>query len=229
MDFGHTLGHLFRYIEPLVFSGISTLELNDICDKYIRESGYTPSIIGYCGYKHATCISVNNTLVHGVPDSYIIKPDDIVTVDVVITDGKTHRDASYTYVQKGSKGFILADVALQCLRAAVGQIKPNQTTVGDIGRVIEQTASEYDCYPSRIYGGHYIGKDIHQYPFIPNYTNNSKQPLRAGDMMCIEPIVYAKPEGRLTHNGWCVNTDQLSAHVEHTILITDSGVDILTD
>lgn len=215
-----------------VKAGVTTLELDAIAEAFIRERGGKPAFKGYNGYPSTICTSINEECVHGMPSDRPLEEGDIVSLDCgVIIDG-LYTDACVT-VGVGtidSDAQHLLDVTEQALGAAVNIIKAG-IRVGDISEAIERTARAGNCTPVKSLTGHGLGRDLHAYPDIPNSGKAGAGPvLPAGAVIAVEPILsLGGPDVRTTGDGWTIVTDDgaLSAHFEHTILVTENGCEVL--
>jgi methionyl aminopeptidase len=213
--------------------GITTLALDALAESLIREAGAYPSFIGYRGYKHATCISVNEQVVHGIPGQRQIQSGDIVSIDVGAMLNGYHGDRAMTVavgdVSKEVKRLIR--VTEEALSLAIKEAWPGKH-LGDISHVIQAHAEKNGFSVVKDLYGHGIGKDLHEDPLIPNFGKRGEGPeLKPGMVLAIEPMVNAGGSGIKTlKDGWTVVTrdGRLSAHFEHTILITEGEPEVLT-
>ncbi|OGC23254.1 type I methionyl aminopeptidase [candidate division WOR-1 bacterium RIFOXYB2_FULL_42_35] len=216
-----------------VKAGISTEDLDKIADELIRKQGAEPVFIGYRGYRHATCISVNEEIVHGIPGKKILQEGDIVSLDVGAKIGGYCGDTAATFpVGKISrKAARLVRFCKSALQAGIRQARAGNH-LGDISAAVKNVADQAGYSVVRELYGHGIGKDLHEEPLIPNFGNPGEGPkLRAGMVLAIEPMLNIGGwKIRTLSDGWTVVTaDQsLSSHFEHTILITEKGPEILT-
>jgi len=231
---GNRLGKLFDYLKPFIKPGISTHKLDKLAEAFIRESGCIPSCLHYEGYPASICASVNDVLVHGIPSPKIIlKEGDIVSIDVCnLLDG-FQSDACRTFaVGKISEDDEkLISVTEECFYAGLAKAIPGNR-IGDISHAIETTAKSYGFSVTEYYGGHGIGREMHEDPMILNYGRAGYGPLiREGMALCIEPMLLkgSKETVRLK-DGWGeVSIDkQNTAHYENTVLITSDGPIIAT-
>lgn len=212
--------------------GITTMELDQIAEQFIRERGGKPAFKGYSGFPSTLCTSINEECVHAMPGKRKLEEGDIVSLDCgVIIDG-LYTDACVTVGvgQIDADAQHLLDVTKRALAAAVGIIKAG-IRVGDISAIIEKTAREGDCTPVKSLTGHGVGRDLHEYPDIPNSGKADNGPaLPANTVIAVEPIFsLGGPHIRTMGDGWTISTEDgaLSAHFEHTILVLDGRCEVL--
>ena len=221
---------LKKHIKP----GISTHELDVIAEEFIRSKGCTPSFKGYGGFPGSVCISINETLIHGIPSkSIILKDGDLVTIDIGACYKGYHGDSAWSYVVgEGSEEVNrLMEVTEKSLFEGLNQAKPGNR-VGDISNAI-QTYVEANGYSlPEDYTGHGVGRDVHEDPAVPNVGLAGRGPrLKPGMVIAVEPMVNAGTSDTYTlDDGWTVKTadHKLSCHFEHTIAITEDGYEIMT-
>ena len=220
-------------LKKIIQPGITTLQLEKLSEEIIKDNGGVPSFKGYRNYPHSICASLNNEIVHGFPNDKILGGDDLLSVDVGVLKGGYHGDAAFT-VPVGEPNIIqlhLIEAAKKCLNNWIGIAREGIST-GEIGAVIERTAKEMGVDVVKNYIGHGIGRELHEYPPIYSYGNMSEGvKLKAGMTICIEPMVVAGcADNEVLEDGWTVVTKDrsLSAHAEHTILITTDQPEILT-
>ena len=187
---GRIVGKVHNELKAMIKPGISLLELNDKAEEIIRKEGATPSFLGYHGFPATICSSVNEVLVHGIPNDYQLQDGDIVSIDVGAYKDGYHGDAAFTMcvgnVSKEAEN--LSKATKVALQRAIDMAKPGNT-IGDIGNVIEKTAKEYGVKLTKEYIGHGIGKNLHEEPAVPNYGNKGDGPtLKTGMTIAIEPM-----------------------------------------
>ncbi|HOD17845.1 MAG TPA: type I methionyl aminopeptidase [Candidatus Cloacimonadota bacterium] len=228
---------LLAEVEPLIRPGISTWEINEFAEKFIREQGAYPSFKGYRvpglpPYPDALCISINDEIVHGIPSKEkILQEGDIVSIDAGAYLNGYHGDGAKTYaVGKVSEiAQRLLDVTKGALAAGIEKALAGNR-VGDISHAIETYVRSKGFYPADDLTGHGIGRDLHEAPQVPNIGSAGKGPrLQKGMTIAIEPMVNVGTNC-VKEQGWEFRTadNSLSAHFEHTILITDGQPEILT-
>lgn len=224
-----------KYLEPLVKPGITTLELDTLAEKFLEERGAKAATKGYKGYKHSTCISPNDVVCHGVPNDYVIKDGDIVNIDVTaILDGyfgDTCRMYEVGNVSPYAKD--LVRVANECLHLGMQECKPGNH-LGNIGFVINEHAVKHGYSVVFEFCGHGVGIRFHEDPQVDHIAKKNTGPiLRPGMTFTIEPMINAgKARCKVDRkDGWTARTidGKLSAQFEHTILITETGYEALTD
>lgn len=214
--------------------GISTMELNDMADKYIYDQGAIPSFKNYHGFPFACCISVNDAVVHGFPTKDLLKEGDIISVDVGAFINKFHGDSAYTF----ALGNISDDVK-QLLRVTKDSLYKGiekavaGNRVGDISAAVQDyTERKYGYGVVRELVGHGLGNDLHEDPQVPNYgKRGTGAKLKSGLVIAIEPMInMGKKEVFNDEDGWTIRTkDGLpSAHYEHTICVRPGKADILS-
>lgn len=231
---GKLAADVLDMIEPYVKPGMTTDELNQICHDYITEKQKAiPAPLNYHGFPKSICTSVNHQICHGIPSQKKLKEGDIINIDITVLKEGYHGDTSKMFgVGKVS---ILANrlmkITQECLYLGIQLIKPG-TKLGDIGAIIQEHAEKNRFSIVREYCGHGIGKGFHEPPNVLHYGKpNTGEVLRPGMIFTIEPMVNAGNRFvKLLPDGWTVVTKDhsLSAQWEHTILVTDTGYEVLT-
>jgi methionyl aminopeptidase len=213
--------------------GVTTKDLDRLADTFIRDHGAKPSFKGFKGYPAATCISVNEMVVHGIPNDRPLEEGDIVSLDFgVFLDG-FHADGAWTYTigEVSPENQKLLNVTKESLMQGIAKCKPGNT-VQDISRAIQTYVERNGFHIVRELVGHGIGRTLHEEPSIPNFVSkDSKAKLRPGMTICVEPMVnFGTPKVRTLDDQWTVVTadSKPAAHYEHTIAITEKGCEILT-
>lgn len=231
---GSILADTFDYLKVHTRAGISTKELDKLAESFIRSHGGIPTCKGYEGFPGAICISVNDTLLHGIPSkSIILKDGDIVSYDICVTYEGYIADACRTFSvgEISSEAKRLLDTTKKCFFEAVKLVKPG-VHLGDISQKIYETGTSEGYTLTRDYGGHGVGREMHEDPFVLNYGEKGTGPiLKKGMVIAIEPMLNeGKVELYTLDDGWTVKTldGKLSCHYENTIAITDDGYEILT-
>lgn len=225
-----TLDYLANRIAP----GMSTLDIDKMCTKYILKHGAIPACIGYKGYKHATCISVNDVVCHGIPSHYRIKPGDIFNVDVTVIVNGWHGDHSRMFCVPPipDRAQELLGAASSAMMAGIGIVAPG-VAIGSVETAIGAVIRNAKMSAAREYGGHGCGRDFHTAPFIgaTGEGPSSNVILEEGMFFTIEPMVNLGLAGvYISKDGWTVRTvdGSLSAQWEHTIGVTRDGYEIFT-
>lgn len=228
------IAKVFEEIKPFIKPGVSTLEISNIAEKIILDNGCTPTFKGYGGFPGAICVSVSETLVHGIPSSKIIlREGDIVSLDVGATYKGYCGDACRTYLvgTVNAEAKRLVETTEQSFFEAMKVVKPG-ATIGDISNAIQKYCESKGYSLPREYTGHGTGRHLHEDPSIPNVGNpHSGAILREGMTLAIEPMVaQGRPETRTLSDEWTVKMrdGKLSAHYENTIVVTEDGYEILT-
>lgn len=214
--------------------GVTTMDVNRAVHQFITSHGAKPSFLGYGGFPASACVSVNNEVIHGIPNKQrILREGDIVSIDVGAFYKGYHGDTAAT-VGVGSvsvEAQQLMDVTARCLELGIAQaIRGNR--IGDIGAAVQQHAESFGYGVVREFIGHGVGVDLHEDPEVPNYGRAGRGPrLAPGMTIAIEPMINLVGEDvEVQPDGWTVLTasGSLSAHFEHTIAITDNGPVVLT-
>jgi methionyl aminopeptidase len=231
---GKILARTMKELEKMVRPGIKTIELDRAAEALILSQKAKPAFKGYAGFPHSLCVSVNENLVHGLPSDYVLKEGDIVGLDLGVLFNGFNTDMAITVavgnVSLDAKKLI--DVTKKSLSLAIKQVKAQNTT-GDIGNAVEKFIEGYGYGIVKDLCGHGIGKDLHEDPKIPNFgKSGSGETLKEGMVICIEPMITAgSPLIKKSDDGYGYATkdNSLSAHFEHTILVTKNGAKILTE
>lgn len=231
---GRLAAEVLQMIEPYVKPGVSTDELNDICHEYIVNTQKAiPAPLNYHGFPKSICTSINHVVCHGIPGKKVLKDGDIINIDVTVIKDGFHGDTSKMFFagEPSVKARHVVKIAHECLFIGINKVKPG-VRLGDIGHAIQQHAEKNRCSVVREYCGHGIGRIFHEDPQVLHYgTPDTGEILRAGMTFTIEPMVnIGKHQTRLLPDNWTVVTKDhsLSAQWEHTLLVTDDGVEILT-
>ncbi len=230
---GRLVGQVREELRRMVRPGVTTLELDRAAEKMIRDGGALPTFKGYHGFPYSICASVNEQIVHGFPSDYELKEGDIFSLDVGATlDHYVGDTATTVPVGEVSEDRLkLIEVAEECLERAIQQCWPGRY-LGDIGWAVQEHAEAHGYSVVRDYVGHGIGRKMHEDPQIPNYGKpGTGVRIKAGYVFAIEPMINAGTHQTKTlKDGWTVVTldGRPSAHVEHTIAITEEGPEVLT-
>ena len=235
------VAEFYEQLEKKIRPGISTYELDKEAERIMRnlgaipaQIGYNPGIKGIPPYPSATCISINDEVIHGIPSkNHIIQEGDIVSIDTVALKNGFHGDAARTFlvgnVDKEAKR--LVDITKQAFFEGIKYAKPGYR-IGDISHAVGEFVKSNGYSVVREFQGHGIGKQMHEKPGIPNYGKAGKgMRLEPGMTICVEPmVIQGKPDICELEDGWTILTcdGSLSAHYENTILITENEPKILT-
>ena len=231
---GSLAAELLSYLEPMVKPGVSTLELNDAAEEWTQKRGAKSAPLGYHGFPKSICTSINEVVCHGIPNAkQILKEGDIINVDVTpLVDGY-HGDTSRTFFvgEPSPIARKLVEVTEECLWRGIRSVKPG-ARVGDIGAAIQEYAEAEGFSVVRDFVGHGVGRIFHTAPQIPHYGTAGKgRKLRAGMVFTIEPMINEGTwEVEVLADKWTAVTKdrKLSAQFEHTIAVTENGVEVLT-
>ena len=232
---GSLLSEIFDVMDQMIKPGISTAEIDTWIELQLKAKGLVSSVKGYMGYRHVSCISVNDIVVHGVPQAdCFLQLGDLVKVDVCASWNGYCADMARSFFvgQPSDVAKKLVDVARQALKKGIDQARVGNK-LSDISAAIQEEVEKYGFGVVRDFAGHGIGKNMHEAPEIVNYGKPGKGPvLREGMTFAIEPMITAgKYDVYVAQDGWTVKTvdHSLAAHVEDTIVITNAGPIILTD
>lgn len=224
-----TLTVLIEAVKP----GISTKELDTIAEDYIRSHGGIPSCKGYYGYPATICASINDQVVHGIPSERKLKNGDIISIDLVSSINGYHGDSAVT-VPVGNvnpKTMKLLKITEESLFKGIEQAVVGNR-IGDISYAVQKYTEAAGYGVVRDFVGHGLGREMHEDPQIPNFGEPHKGPLlKPGMVLCIEPMInMGSHKVRILDDDWTAVTQdgKMSAHFEHTIVITENGPEILT-
>jgi len=230
---GNVVYQTHQYIKPFIKPGITTKELDKLCEDFIRSKGCTPSFKGCEGFPYAVCMSVNDCIVHGYPSDYKLKEGDIITLDIGACYKGYHGDSGWTYaVGKISDDdkFLMEHTEKALYKGIEQAVIGNR--VGDIGYAVEKYALEHNLGVVKEFVGHGVGTEVHEDPSVPNYGQKGTGPrLKEGMVIAIEPMLtFGSEEIEIDDNELTAYTYDGSnaAHYEHTIAITKEGPIILT-
>lgn len=230
---GRLAAEILDALVPHVVPGVTTAELDDIVRRMTLAGGAVPATLGYRGYTHSCCISINHVVCHGIPGPKTLKDGDIVNIDVTpLLDG-WHGDTSRMYLvgDVPLKARRLVDVTYECLMIGIEMAKPGNT-MGDIGHAIQRHAEKHRYGVVRDFCGHGLGRVFHDAPEVVHVGRPGTGPeLKPGMFFTIEPMInIGRPDVKLLDDGWtAVTRDRsLSAQFEHSIGITEDGCEIFT-
>ena len=231
---GRLAADVLEMIEPYVQAGVTTEELDEICHLYITETQKAiPAPLNYRGFPKSICTSVNHVVCHGIPTDKVLKKGDIINIDITVIKDGYHGDTSKMFFvgTPSAKANHVVTIAHECLFIGIELVEPG-VRLGDIGYAIQQHAENNRCSVVREYCGHGIGLAFQEEPQVLHYgTPGTGEILRPGMTFTIEPMInLGKYHTRLLPDNWTVVTKDrsLSAQWEHTLLVTDNGVEILT-
>lgn len=231
---GRFAAEVLDYITPHVVPGVTTAELDRLIHSYVLDHGVISATVGYKGYQHASCISVNHVVCHGIPGEKALNNGDILNIDVtVILDG-WHGDTSRMYYAGDKvpvKAKLLVDTTYDSMMAGINAVKPG-ATLGDIGHAIQSLAEGKRFSVVRDFCGHGLGRVFHMPPSVMHFGTAGAGPkLKSGMFFTIEPMINAGGwETKILNDGWTAVTrdKSLSAQFEHSLAVTDNGFEIFT-
>jgi methionyl aminopeptidase len=215
-----------------IVPGVTPRELDRLAEKTIRDAGGVPAFLNYRGYPATLCISVNDVIVHGIPNDVPLQDGDIVGIDCGVLYKGYYGDAARTFAvgEIDPEAQRLLEVTEEALRRAVAQVRPGGR-LSDIGHAVQRYAESNGFSVVREFSGHGIGTSLHEDPQIPNYGAPGKGPkLKPGMVLAIEPMVNAGGCGvRMDADGWTARTQDgsLSAHFEYSVAVTPTGARVL--
>jgi len=225
---------LLMELKDVIKPGITTKEIDDFAYDFIVSRGCKPAFLDYEGFPASTCVSLNDMVVHGIPDDTKLKDGDIVTVDTGAIYKGYYSDTAYTYVvgKVNKKTQELVDNTRKALYEGISVIKDG-VVLNEVCKAIEKVARANGYGVFEVLTGHGVGKTLHEDPYIPNLSNHESEGiiLKSGMTLAIEPMFsMGTKEVWLMPDDWGIVTrdGSLTAHFEHTILVTDNGYEILT-
>ena len=231
---GRIVAAVLRELASALRPGITTADLDRLAERLIREAGAEPAFKGYQGFPASICTSINDEVVHGIPSPRrVIREGDVVSIDVGARYHGYHGDSAATFAvgAVSAEARRLLEVTRRSLEAGIAAARPGHR-VGDVGHAVQQVVEAAGFSVVRDYAGHGIGRAMHEDPQVPNYGRpGTGLRLRPGLVLAIEPMVNAGgPAVRTDPDGWTVRTvdGSLSAHFEHTVLITEGEPEVLT-
>ena len=233
-DAGRITAEALLEAEQAVAPGVSTKHIDDVIYRFITKHGARPSFLNYSGFPASACISVNDTVIHGIPSGDIILQEgDIVSIDVGAFYRGYHGDSARTFAVGKISDLAqrLISVTEESFWCGLEAIRPDGR-IGDIGSAVEERVKKDGFSVVRKYVGHGVGRNLHEDPSVPNYGSAGHGPrLFPGMVIAIEPMVNTGTyKVRELNDGWTVKTEDggVSAHYENTVAITENGVEILT-
>jgi methionyl aminopeptidase len=231
---GRLAGEVLKMIAPHVQPGVTTGELDQICHDYIvNVQQAIPAPLNYKGFPKSICTSVNHVVCHGIPGDKKLKKGDAINIDITVIKDGFHGDTSKMFFvgEPSIQARRLARVSHECMLKGIALVRPG-ARLGDIGHAIQEHAEANQCSVVREYCGHGIGRNFHEDPQVLHYGRpGTGMQLVTGMTFTIEPMINAgRKEVKLLPDNWTVVTrdHSLSAQWEHTVLVTDTGYEILT-
>lgn len=231
---GRIVALCHQAMKEAVKPGVSTVELNDLCERIILENGATPSFKGYGGFPAAICASINDVVIHGIPNKkQILKEGDIIALDIGACYKGYHGDSAWSYAvgKLNEADQKLMEVTRESLFIGLSHVKAG-VHLSDISAAIGTYANSFGYGVVEDFTGHGVGRELHEDPAVPNYGIPGHGPvLKAGMVIAIEPMVNAGTKKvRVLSDRWTTVTrdGKKSAHFEHTIVVREDGYEILT-
>ena len=231
---GRVVGLVFKTLQEKIHPGMSTLDIDEIVEKTMLDNDCTPAEKGYYGYPASACVSVNDTLIHGIPSkNIIIKEGDIVSVDIVANYHGYMADACRTYKvgTVSERAERLVRITKEAFYEALKYVKVDGY-IGDISHAVQEYVEKHGYNVTRDYTGHGIGSHMHEDPSIPNFGKaGTGTRIVPNIALCIEPMVLeGRKDTRVLSDGWTVKAKdgKLTAHYENTVIVTESGYEIIT-
>lgn len=231
---GGLAAHILDFISPFIKAGVTTEELDFLCQEEIEKHAAIPAPLNYNGFPKATCISLNHVVCHGIPSKQKLKNGDILNIDITVNLNGWYGDTSQMYVVGNihNKAKQLIDVAYKAMMIGINMVRPG-IHLGDIGHAIQTFVESNKFSVVRDYCGHGIGRVFHDEPTVLHYGEaNTGFILEAGNVFTIEPMINAgKYKVHVLNDGWTAvtNDNSLSAQFEHTIGVTKDGFEIFTN
>lgn len=232
---GEVLKRLFEELDKndIIKAGVPTKSIDIYIGNYIKNNSAVPSFLNYRGFPAHACISINDTVVHGIPDEYVLKDGDIVSIDVGAQKDGYHADAARTYIVGDSSDKVIEfiETAKESFFEGLKMCRVDKR-IGDISNSIQNYVEGKGFNVIRDFYGHGIGRDLHEDPMIPNYGKpNRGARIKYGMTLAIEPMIsMGSPNVKVMDDGWTAKTfdASLAAHYENTVAITINGPIILT-
>lgn len=230
---GHIVALVHQEMKRIIEPGITTKHLDDVAMQIIKQNKAIPTFLGYCGFPASICASLNEQVVHGFPlENVVLKEGDIISVDVGATYGGLVGDSAWTYAvgEISDEKKRLLKTTEEALFAGISQMR-HGNVLDMVGGAIEDVANREKMGIVRQYGGHGVGRAMHEDPFVFNYRSGNNIVLKSGMTIAIEPMLnLGCDEVEVLQDKWTVQTldKQPSAHFEHTVLVTDDEPVLLT-
>ncbi len=224
------------HVGPMIKAGITTNDINDVVHQYIVDHGAIPSPLNYKGFPKSVCTSINEVVCHGIPSDRVLVDGDIINVDVTAKLDGFHGDTSATFYvgSPTNDGKRITEITRVCLQKGIEAVIPGQR-LSEVGAAIEEHATAHGCSVVRDYVGHGVGREFHEPPQVSHFRkrNPGSDPrFQPGWVFTIEPMInLGKWQVTVLEDNWTAVTrdGSLTAQFEHTVLVTDDGVEILTE
>lgn len=230
---GNIVYQTHQYLKPYIKEGMTTKELDKLAEDFIRSKDATPSFKGYEGFPATLCTSINDEVVHGIPENRKLKNGDIISIDIGACYKGYHGDSAWSYPVgeiSDEKKYLLEHTE-KALFVGLAEIKPG-ARIGDIGAAIQEYAEAHNLGVVKELVGHGVGTKLHEEPEVPNYGKKNTGPLlKEGMVIAVEPMLnLGTADIYILDNDWTIKTDDgmPSAHFEHTVAVTKDGYQILT-
>lgn len=231
---GKILSKVLKNLALEVKLGVTPFDINLLCEKMLKDHGASSACLNYAGFPAHICISVNDAIVHGIPNLTPFKDGDLVSLDLVVKKNGYMADSAITIgvgnISENAKNIL--ETTKKALYSAIYTVKDGSSLI-DLAKAIKEVVKPFNYGILVEYCGHGIGARMHEQPYIvhdPDYAENVI--LKSGMVICIEPMITeGLPNVRTLEDGWTVVTKdgKISAHFEHTVLVTDTGFEILTE
>lgn len=227
------VGECLKFVGERIRAGMTTKEVDELVYGFIKASGAEPSCLGYCGYPASACVSVNEVVVHGIPDDRVLLDGDIVSVDLCAYKNGFHGDGARTFPigEVSAEKKKLVSVTEECFFKAMEGLRAG-TPLFDIGYKVQTHAERNGFSVIRAYTGHGIGREMHEDPAVPNVGKRGTGPrLPVNAVICVEPMIAMGGwRVRVANDGWTASMadGKPSAHYENTLVVKEDGVEILT-
>ncbi len=221
------------FVEKNIAAGMTTGDVDALVYSFIKDNGAEPSCLGYCGYPASACISVNDTVVHGIPGDRVIEEGDIVSVDLCAYKNGFHGDGARTFRigKVSAERDKLVRVTEECFFKGIEGLKAG-APLYDIGYRVQRHAEANGFSVIRAYTGHGIGREMHEDPSVPNFgRRGTGVRLPSGCVICVEPMIACGTwRVKVLPDGWTAVTQdgKSAAHYENTVVVREDGVEILT-
>ncbi len=233
---GAILAEVFEAVKPAINPGVQTTEISDLVRSEIEKRSGKPVLLGYEGFPDVVCISVNDQVVHGIPGKLTLRDGDLVSLDLCVGYEGMITDSAFTVIAGESsvpaRTRRLLEATQQALYAGIEQVKSG-ARIGDISNAIQRRLLRDDLGVIESLVGHGVGHQVHEEPEVPNFGVTGAGPaLKSGMTIAIEPMATLGGKEVYTEDdGWTITTRDrsLSAHFEHTVLVTDDGYEVLTE
>lgn len=232
---GKILGEILRQSASMVKAGMTGIEVDKFAENEIIKAGGTPAFKNYQGFPNTLCISINETIVHGIPSDRVFAEGDLVGLDIGMKYKGLYTDTATTVAigNISNANQKLLDVTKKALEIGIAEVAPGKY-IGDIGKAIEKYVAKFHYGVVRDLAGHGVGREVHEAPMVPNYDPQSKgDKMFPGLVIAIEPMLILGGDHRVVtaSNGWDIasNDSTMTAHFEHTVAVTEKGHIIITE